>query len=276
MGKYTWDEQKYKRYLKEGRGQGEGQDYKPWINVQDFPSKGWSTKSPGWKSNRLHHFMSQLELQYFYLLEWSDIVVDIREQYPLLDFSETEKISEELGIRYPTDRETGFPNVLTTDFLITVFSSDNKINIARTIKPSTDLDKKRVIEKFEIERRYWAARNVNWGIVTEKEIPLAVSNNVEWLHDTRELISTGKSDVEELMYVASILKDRLQEKIKPVHEILRELDEEINLERGTSLYIFKHLIAQKKLFVDMNTELKIGKITVEKPVSENKCEAITS
>ncbi|SHK19131.1 heteromeric transposase endonuclease subunit TnsA [Desulforamulus aeronauticus] len=276
MAKYTWDEQRYKRYLREGRGQGEGKNYKPWIKVQDFPSKGWSTKAPGWKSNRLHHFMSQLELQYFYLLEWSDVVIDIREQYPLLDFSETEKISEELGIKYPTDRETGFPIVSTTDFLITVLSNGNKVNIARTVKPSTELDKRRVIEKFEIERRYWAARNINWGIVTEKEIPLTMVKNVEWLHDAHQLVSTCRSDIQELTYVTAVLKERLSERIKPTHEILRELDHQMKLEKGTSLYVLKHLIAQKQIIVDMSKELKIGQIVVEEVIVNPQYGVMTS
>ena len=35
-----WDRAKYERYLSEGRGFGEGKDYKPWILVQDFSSQG--------------------------------------------------------------------------------------------------------------------------------------------------------------------------------------------------------------------------------------------
>ena len=44
MGKRrpTWDYQHYLRYLKEGRGQGTGADYKPWIYIHDFPSRGIS------------------------------------------------------------------------------------------------------------------------------------------------------------------------------------------------------------------------------------------
>jgi hypothetical protein len=63
----------------------EGKDYKPWITIQDFPSRGRVSRSPGWKSDRVHHFMSDGELRFFYLLEWSTEVQDIREQYPLLD-----------------------------------------------------------------------------------------------------------------------------------------------------------------------------------------------
>lgn len=72
MSKYnlSWDENKMKRYISEGRGQGRGQDYKPWITVRDFPSGGISSRQPGWKSNRVYHFLSNNELRYFFLLEW--------------------------------------------------------------------------------------------------------------------------------------------------------------------------------------------------------------
>ena len=70
--KQDWTKAKFERYLKEGRGQGSGKDYKPWITIQDFPSKGRVSRTPGWRSDRVHHFMSDCELRYFYLLEWSD------------------------------------------------------------------------------------------------------------------------------------------------------------------------------------------------------------
>ena len=48
MGKRrpAWDYQHYLRYLKEGRGQGIGVDYKPWIYIHDFPSRGVSARIP--------------------------------------------------------------------------------------------------------------------------------------------------------------------------------------------------------------------------------------
>ena len=89
-----WDENKLKRFLREGRGQGEGQDYKPWVTVQDFPSKGRCSRVLGWKTNRIHHLFTDSETRYFYLLEWEDAVVDIREHYPLLDLEEVIKEKE--------------------------------------------------------------------------------------------------------------------------------------------------------------------------------------
>lgn len=117
MSKYqlSWDEDKYNKRIKEGRGQGTGKDYLPWITVHDFPSEGLASRVPGWKSDRVFHFMSKLELQCFYLFEWSDIIIDIREQFPL-DLNSTLRIADEKNIRHPVDNVSKFPRVFTTDF----------------------------------------------------------------------------------------------------------------------------------------------------------------
>ena len=75
-------EKKIAEMEKEGRGQGTGEDYKPWINIQDFPSNGLATRER--VENKSHPpILSKLERDYFYVLEWNNIVVDIREQFPL-------------------------------------------------------------------------------------------------------------------------------------------------------------------------------------------------
>jgi hypothetical protein len=93
-----------------------------------------------------------MERNYFYILEYSDNVKDIREQFPLLPQEDTIDIADELGLRHPKNPETGEDIVMTTDFLITVSTSDGIKEVARTIKSKDDLLDKRIIEKFEIER----------------------------------------------------------------------------------------------------------------------------
>lgn len=61
-----------------------------------------------------------MERNYFYLTEFSDVILDIREQFPLLLQEETIVVAEELGIKHPVDPKTGDPIVMTTDFLLTV------------------------------------------------------------------------------------------------------------------------------------------------------------
>ena len=89
--------------IKEGRGSGVGSDYKPWLNIQDVSSKGRSTRLRGINTNRQHEFLSDLERNYFCLTKYSDFIIDIREQFPLLALEETIVIAEELGLKHPTD-----------------------------------------------------------------------------------------------------------------------------------------------------------------------------
>lgn len=79
---HSWNENKYNRFVNEGRGQGVGKEYKPWLTIQDFPSMGRVSRILGWKSGRIHHLFSDLQARYFYMLEWEDTVTDIREHFP--------------------------------------------------------------------------------------------------------------------------------------------------------------------------------------------------
>ena len=53
------------RRIKEGRGQGQGKNYMPWLTVQDVPSSGRSHRVYSHKTDRVHHLLSDLELAVF-------------------------------------------------------------------------------------------------------------------------------------------------------------------------------------------------------------------
>lgn len=257
--KYEWTEAKFKKYINEGRGQGIGKDYLPWLKTYNVPSHGRRARNPGWKSGRLHHLMSDHETFYFYLLEWSDLVIDIREQYPLLELETAQAIADDMGIPYPADNKSKFPFVLTTDFLITIRDGDRIFDIARTIKPSQDLEKTKVIEKFEIERRYWAAKGIDWGIVTEKEIPLTIAKNIELLHPSYVLEPTDETSLSQLLLIGDLLKDRLKISKISILEVITRLNEEMNLNPGTCLKVFLHFLARKEIILDMNQKINFTK-----------------
>lgn len=255
--KYDWNEEKYNKRIKEGRGQGTGNSYKPWITVHDFPSNGFISRAPGWKSNRVYHFMSTNELRYFYILEWSDIVTDIREQFPL-ELEETMKIAEELGIKHPRDNKSDFPIVLTTDFFIVAVIDGKETYFARTIKPEKYLENNRTIEKFQIEWVYWQKRGVDWKIVTEKDIPKKFAENIEWIHSEYRLEPTLELSVSEQRDICENLKKRLAKAEGQINKVTMKLDEELNIEGGTSLGLFKHLLANKEITMDMNDKITGG------------------
>ncbi len=139
------DQQKIEKHLKKGRGEGRGATYQLWLRIQDVPSQGLASRVKGWKTGREHHLMSNLETNYFFVLDWSQSVLDIREQFPLLPLEETQEIAQQCGFVHPTDPSTQQSVVMTTDFLITLQQNLQHIEQARAIKPASDLQSQRVL-----------------------------------------------------------------------------------------------------------------------------------
>jgi hypothetical protein len=244
--------------LKEGRGKGDGEGYKPWITVRDIPSTGISTEVLGWKTNRIHQLLSRLESSYFWCLEWSSVVVDIKEQYPLFDekysYDETVRIAETIGVKYPVIPRAGTYNVQTTDFVITLNVNNEIITLARTLKYEKDLSDRRTLEKFEIERLYWKKRKIDWKIVTERDINKMLTYNVELIHNYHNLKGLNL-DVNNILYIESALKCELSNKEIGFSSLTQNIDVNLGLQSGTSLAVVKYLIANKFWIIDMNVKL---------------------
>lgn len=252
--KRNLDEKSIKKRISEGRGQGSKDEYKPWVTIQDIPSTGIAARHSSWKNNRVVHLLSELETSYFYLLEWSDKVIDIREKFPLDDVDKAQSIAKSKGIRYPKDSVSKVPIVLTTDFLLTIKNENTEKIIARTVCYSKDLAKN--LNKFEIERTYWESFGIDWGIVTEKEIPKVLSKNIEWVHKIYFLDKTDDFSYLKDMHLIEVMLNRLElGEDASLTFVLNGLDKEYGCEVGTFLTLFRYCIAHKLIFVDMNNAL---------------------
>lgn len=247
-----------RRQIADGWGQGRGAEYKPGLRIQDVPSRGLSTRILGWKTNREHHLLSKLELLFFYLLEWSLIVCDIREQYPL-DLNETLDIAKRLGIRHPTNPHTRQPVVMTTDFLIAVRKSVGIEERARTIKYAKELSSLRVIEKFEIERLYWERRDINWGIVTEREINIATATNIKWVHPYKDVQALMPITLGTVVDVEYLLAPKVVIANAPLRDLASKSDEDLGLIAGSSLAVIRYLIATRTWLINMDQPIQTGK-----------------
>jgi len=265
------------RKLKDGRGQGLGVDYKPWVTIQDVPSLGRSTRLRGNKVPRQFEFLSDLERNYFYLLEYSDSVVDIREQFPLLPIEETIVIADELGIKHPTNPKTGKPVEMTTDFLITVNKDQQYQHLARTLKYKEDLMNERVLEKFEIERVYWERQDVDWGIVTELEIPKDMAHNIAFVHGYSDLsVIEGFEEViaYEIDEMSIYFIKKLLAEDKTVKQIAKEFERDFGMIVGCGLSIFKHLVITKAIELDLLDKLDVNHIQQIKAVRKDFSEKV--
>lgn len=258
MASSDWTEAKLKRFLAEGRGQGERESYRPWLTVMDIPSRGRASRVYSRKCNRVVHLLTDTQLRYFYLLEWDESIVDIKEQFPLLDVETIVDQMDESLIRRLKDAKSEVPHVITTTFVITAKDHQGReIQYARAIKDASELDKNSVIERLEIQRRYWEARQVDFAVVTQHEIPVQRSRNIEWVLSALNVEDYGVS-ISQIQAYASILLEKLLSSDQSIRAILASFEREMKEEAGTGLLVFRNLIASKRIKVNMDEEIQLS------------------
>lgn len=250
------------RYIKQGYGQGEGANYSPWLRVQDVPSRGRSHKVQGKKVDRVHHFLSDVELACFLTLEFSEQVIDIREQFPLFPNEQAFAIARELGIRYPLYRGTQLPFVITTDFLVTVQAADGTRRlVARSVKTEADLmpssDLKHTLEKLELEKAIWHARDVqDWKLVTEKTLGATLIKNLVWLRKGRTLERHLLKPEISRQFLDALEFHAHGE--RTLSYVIRTSALSTHIPYPDGILLFKHLVLNKYVRLDIsNHELKL-------------------
>lgn len=242
---YRLDEATLQRKLAKGRGSGSGPDYKPWHEIQEVPSHGRSARVPGRTTGRMHHVLSDNERAVLLILDRSENVVDIREQYPL-DRAVTLRLAETMGIPHP--QQDGVPIVMTTDFLIDVCRGGKIRCEAIAVKPATALDQTRTVAKLEIERRYWLEKGVPWRITTDRQISTSREMLALWIHGWTSLddldapYDTYWSDQCDRL-AAALGGDRTT----PLREVLASIEVQNGALPGDGLTIIRHLLAVGRL-----------------------------
>lgn len=181
--------------------------------------------------------------------------MDIREQYPL-DLKETLSIAKQLRIRHPTDPRSKNPMVLTTDFVVSIRKSVTLEDQARTAKYAKDLLSERRLEKLEIERRYWASRKIDWGIVTEWDVDKVAAANIKWFHPYREASSLASLSENIIGRLEATITRRVMEEKIPLRDITNDYDDRLSLPPGSSLSAVRHLLATRKWLIDIRKPIR--------------------
>lgn len=223
------------------------------LKVTTFSSKGRATRIYGYKTRKIHHLQSDNQLRMFLILEWNNKVIDIQENMELKDIELNINELDNLRLDEFMDKETGKLYKLHTNFLIKIRTNNQEEQVAISVKSISELQRKTVIEKIEIERRYWKAKKVRFYIITEKEINKQLVENIKWVREALEYNSfnIGEELAEKLYYF-------LQENMKyRISNILEEFDRIEKLKAGTALFIFRYLIGEKEIEINMKEKLDL-------------------
>lgn len=250
------------KHKKEGRGQGHAHGYKPGTYVGEFSSQGNTTRAPGIKTQRGHEFFSDGETNYYHIFEFLPGVTDIREQY-LLNKEDTLRIAQEAGIKHSTVPTTTFFNEMTTDFLIDFTDVSGRITQkAFEVKTRSDLNdpKKayRIIEKVEIQRRYWKEKGVEFFILIKEDISHELITNITAIHYHNIHNTISIFDTEMVNLIEELLFTYLTHKM-PISQVTNQLDQQFSLKEGSSLAILYSMIGQHRYVINMHELIDTSK-----------------
>lgn len=255
----------FERALKNKYGIGQGPNYKPWLRIQDVKSKGIRSLIYGRKSQREHHMMSSIESEHFYLAEFSNSVVDIREQFPLLPLNYTQKVAKTLGVDHPKHPQTKEPIIMTTDQLLTINSPQGTTYHAISIKPEADSGDLRVLEKIDIERVCWELLGVKFSYFTGNEVTKVQSSNLQWATSPfrENPISFSCDQINCALSVLSIRQYFIEDLCNQFISLNITSNDD-------ALLLTRFLIADKFIDVDLSTNISESGLIDVKYVAENQ------
>jgi TnsA endonuclease N terminal/TnsA endonuclease C terminal len=251
--KYRFTKATHTRRLKEGRGQGDGALYRPYIYVQDFSSRGQSNRDFGSTAGRQHDLLSKVEHRVFLVFEESDLY-DIKEQFPHpLELSIA--IARQCGLRHPAHPQSKELVPVTTDFLLKIPLPVGSKYVARSVKRFVDLAKPGIIEKLELDRRCCQRLTSDWGIITERDINYILVQNLLLTYKFRDVNALYPLSQKEVRATSEILTNVLLAKDIPLCDTAFFCDQLLGLPNGTCLRLARHLIASRQWIVDLSSVL---------------------
>lgn len=151
--------------------------------------------------------------------------------------------------------------MLSSDFLVD-FEDPSHPAVALQAKYSVDLEKPEIIERLELERRYWEEKEISWAVVTEREISRTAFTNIQWLYPAQADENIVLNDLER--YYSLFLYEFQRHPDQTLTNIVQNLDVAYELEPGLALYWLRQLLARHYFLFDINTlyrELKPGDLS---------------
>ncbi|MBE5968453.1 MAG: hypothetical protein E7255_16115 [Lachnospiraceae bacterium] len=258
--------EKIVKLIKEGRGQGEKENYIPWSQIGDFSSLGRGNRVNAPNSKRVHHFHSDLERDYFFYTIWNDDVDDLREQYPLRPAKEIISIAKELHYKPPKPYKSGCDFIMSTDMFVTIKINHKKVEKAYSVKYKKDLKRKRVLEKLAIEETYWGYRDVPYEIITEDSFNRMAARNISFLFS--HAILKPEISEEVIDHIYNELVDAIfyhKDKGVRLCEICKGIDINKGYENGFTLRFFYYYAALKDIPIKLE-HLIVGTCIIDEVV----------
>lgn len=251
-GIQKWSEAVVERFEKEGRGQGEGVEYKPWINVGEFSSRGRTHDPVGIKVPRAHQLFSDNEYHFFLMLEYAADVVDVREQFPL-PRDKTMEVAMQLKARHPFYPGTHVPMVMTVDFMVTKRRQGELVLEGFNVKETAEAEDERSMDKLEIQRETLARMGIEHHLVFSTLLPEQKVRNLAWARGAQ--LRPGEKEPYEGFFeehMAALADDLSTTTFDgSLAKYCRQFDSRAGTAAGTTLRAARMLMARRSIEFDL-------------------------
>ncbi|RUP25728.1 MAG: hypothetical protein EKK45_18505 [Curvibacter sp.] len=265
-------------WIKDGRGQGHGESYQPWLRIsrRGLPSKGNLSLRPIPALGRTANFLSANEASLAVWLLWLG-ASDLREQFPLwplphvhpiyghsladhggLPWSRgTLAIAHDLGIEHGRFVGTNIPYIATTDLMLTVMYGGRPRLVAVAAKPGSEVGgesrlRSRARERLALEVAYANELGISWHLMSDRSVPPAVRENLD--------VAVSASKLPE-----KIPQNMVVDFCEGISELLRDgesivvanerVQERLMLDTGMANGLFHHGLWSRKIPIDLREPL---------------------
>lgn len=262
---------KLSQWIKEGRGQGHGEDYIPWLLIKrrQSPTGGSLQYRYVPQLDRFFHLMSKGELNVVRFLLWLG-VIDIRDQFPCWPWSHAHPLylhpnyhpttlpwsegtlacAADLGIKHPVYPGTNIKCVPTFDMLVTLPAKESLKAVSIAVKPNekevplTSED----LEKLAIQKEYSSRLSIPWKLMSSSMIPGTLASNLLILiHYSSPL--TQISIINWDQYI-QILNGNISPNLT-LSQSLKMVEIELKLDRNIVLELFYKALWFRKTQIDL-------------------------
>lgn len=240
--------------IRRGRGIGMGDAYIPWLKVRDVPSRGTSSIVRGINVDRPFHFLSKLEITYFYLQERKSNVIDIREQFPILDIARTLELCSQFGVTH--SYRGSYPEPFTIDFLITEKTAEGVRYKAASIKTPEDANDARVALRLAIEYEWCREQSIPWVLIDTSLFNDIVLENLRFLRSWfrhRYIPSIQKTSTFAMSFMNNYSRN------VPLVELLKRTASQLRLEFSVAGDAFRYCGWTNQLPVSLHHSISFDK-----------------
>jgi hypothetical protein len=161
-------------------GMPQGVEHKAFVKAREFANDGTASSAHGITVDRPYELISKGEEGYFYILDFCQGLLDIREGYPLFSH-------EAAQATFATGGELLRAEVMTIDFLLT--RDTVPVSYAgRSYKPSGKLHSKSQVAGLLRQQAVFRQLGWGWKLVTERNLSPIVADNAyqlsHWFRDS--------------------------------------------------------------------------------------------